>query len=162
MAAVRDLLRAEFPGSIPEITTMSQAMEPDYRPWELGAKLFTLFGVLALIVAAIGVYSTVSYAVSRRTQEFGMRIALGARTADVLRQVVGEGMRTVVLGVLVGVALALAAGKLVASLLYGIKPNDPVAIVVVATVLLAIAIVASLVPALRATRADPVTALRAD
>lgn len=162
MTAVRDLLRMEFPGSIPQITMMSQAMEPDYRPWELGAKLFTLFGVLALIVAAIGVYSTVSYAVSRRTQEFGIRIALGAQTADVLRQVLGEGMRTVVLGVLAGVGLALAAGKLVASLLYGIKPNDPVAMVVVAAMLLAIAIVASLVPALRATRADPVSALRAD
>src|SRR5262249_48792969 len=72
MSAVRNLVRAEFPGSITEITTMSQAMEPDYRPWDLGAKLFTLFGLLALVVASIGVYSTVSYTVDRRTHEFGV------------------------------------------------------------------------------------------
>jgi hypothetical protein len=162
MTAVRDLLRREFPGSIPKVTTMSQTMEPEYRPWELGAKLFTLFGVLALVVASIGVYSAVSYAVSRRTHEFGVRIALGARAADVLRQVLGEGVRTVIIGIVAGIALALAGGKLVASLLYGITPSDPVAMAIVAMMLLAVALAAALVPAWRASRADPVSALRAD
>jgi predicted permease len=162
MAAVRELLRKEFPGSIPRITTMSQVMEPEYRPWDLGAKLFTLFGILALVVASIGVYSTVSYTVSRRTHEFGIRIALGARTADVLGQVIGEGLRTVMFGIGAGIALSLAAGKLVSSLLYGIQPNDPASMTIVVVLLVAIALVASFVPASRAAGSDPVSALRAD
>jgi putative ABC transport system permease protein len=141
---------------------MSQVMEPSYRPWDLGAKLFTLFGVLALVVASIGVYSTVSYAVSRRTHEFGVRIALGARAADVVGQVLGEGLRMVLGGILAGLALSLAAGKLVSSLLYGIKPSDPGAMVMVAAVLVTIAIVAAFVPARRAAAADPILALRAE
>lgn len=157
-----DLLRTEFAGSIPRLTTMTQAMEPEYRPWQLGATVFTLFGVLALLVAGIGIYSTVSYAVSQRTHEFGVRVALGARAADVLRQVLGEGLRTVAIGVALGIVMALAAGRLVASLLYGIAPNDPSAMVVVTVVLLAIATLATLVPAWRAATADPVAALRAD
>jgi len=162
MTAVRELLRTEFPGSIPQITTMSQAMEPEYRPWDLGAKLFTLFGVLALLVASIGVYSTVSYAVSQRTHEFGIRIALGAGAADVLAHVLGEGLRTVVAGVIAGIVLALAAGKLVSSLLYGITPSDPAAMATVAIVLVTVALIAAFVPARRAAGADPVSALRAD
>jgi predicted permease len=162
ISAVRELLRAEFPGSIPKITTMSQVMEPSYRPWDLGAKLFTLFGVLALVVASIGVYSTVSYAVSRRTHEFGVRIALGAQAADVAGQVLGEALRTVIAGIVTGLALSLIAGKFVASLLYGIKPNDPGAMSLVTTVLVAIAVVAALVPARRAAAADPISALRTE
>ncbi|MEP6492313.1 MAG: ADOP family duplicated permease [bacterium] len=166
MAAVQksvgDLLRAELPGSIPKLTTMVTTMEPEYRPWQLGATLFSLFGVLALLVAGIGIYSSVSYAVSQRTHEFGIRVALGARASDVLRQVVGEGLRTVALGVVLGILMALAAGRLVASLLYGIAPNDPSAIGAVSVVLLAIAALAALVPAWRAAKADPVSALRAD
>ena len=160
--AMTEILRSEFVGGIPRLTTMGKAMEPEYRPWQLGATLFTLFGVLALIVAGIGIYSTVSYAVSQRTHEFGVRVALGARAGDVLRQVLGEGLPTVAIGVVIGMLLALAAGRLVASLLYGIAPNDPSAMVVVAVVLLAIAGLAALLPAWRAARADPVAALRAD
>ncbi|MGH7620118.1 MAG: FtsX-like permease family protein, partial [Gemmatimonadaceae bacterium] len=162
MSSVRDLLRAEFPGSIPRITTMSQVMEPGYRPWDLGAKLFTLFGVLALVVASIGIYSTVSYAVSRRIHEFGIRIALGAQGKDIVRQVIGEGLRTVIVGVFAGIGLALAAGKLVATLLYGITPRDPAALGIVAAILMTVALVAALVPASRASRADPVSAMRAE
>ena len=162
MTAIRELLRAEFPGSIPRISTMSQTMEPEYRPWELGAKLFTLFGVLALVVASIGVFSTVSYAVSRRMHEFGIRVALGARGVDVVAQVLTEGLKTVVAGVVAGLVLTLAAGKLVAALLYGIKPSDPASMAIVAGTLIAIALAAALIPAWRAARSDPVTALRAD
>ena len=160
--AIRELMREAFPGAIPYLTTMADTMAPEYRPWDLGAKLFTLFGVLALVVAAIGVYSTVSYSVNRRTREFGVRIALGARAADVLRHVLVEGLRVSVVGTAVGVALALAAGKLVSSLLYGIAPSDPVSLTIVSAVLISIALVAALVPARRASRADPMTALRAD
>jgi ABC-type antimicrobial peptide transport system permease subunit len=156
------LLRTEFPGAIPNWKTMAAVMEPEYRPWQLGATLFTLFGVLALCVAGIGIYSSVSYAVGQRTHEFGVRIALGARMADVIKQVLGEGLRTVALGLVLGVLLALAAGRLVASLLYGIAPSDPLALTVVAVILVAIAGAAALMPAWRAARADPVSALRAD
>ena len=159
---IRDLLRAEFPGGIPALRTMREAMQRDYRSWDLGAKLFALFGGLALLVAAIGVYSTVSYGVSQRTHEFGVRIALGARALDVLRQVLGEGLRTIVLGIVAGILMTLAAGKLVASLLYGIAPNDLVSIATVAITLILIALIAALRPAWRASRADPVSALRAD
>ena len=162
MKSVREILRAEFPGSIPRISTMSQTMEPEYRPWDLGAKLFTLFGVLALVVASIGVFSTVSYAVSRRMHEFGVRIALGARGTDVVQLVLSEGLKTVIAGVVAGVLLALAAGKLVASLLYGIKPSDPASMAIVAATLIAIAMAAALIPAWKAARSDPVSALRAD
>jgi putative ABC transport system permease protein len=160
--AVTELLRSEFTGAIPTLTTMGKSMEPEYRPWQLGATLFTLFGVLAAIVAGIGIYSTVSYAVSQRTHEFGVRIALGARASDVLRQVLGEGLQTVVVGVVAGILMALAAGRLVASLLYGIAPNDPSAMAIVAVALIAVAALAALFPAWRAAKADPVTALRAD
>jgi predicted permease len=160
--SVTDLLRAEFPGAIPQWTTMERVMEPEYRPWQLGATLFTLFGMLALCVAGIGIYSTVSYAVNQRTHEFGVRIALGARATDVLRQVLGEGLRTVTAGVVIGILMTFAASKLVASLLYGIAPRDPAAMTGVAGMLLVVAGAAALLPAWRAARADPVAALRAD
>jgi predicted permease len=160
--AVADLLRAEFAGGIPELTTMVRAMEPEYRPWQLGATLFTLFGVLALVVAGVGIYSTVSYAVSQRTHEFGVRIALGARPEEVLSHVLGVGLRMVAVGVVIGIAIALAAGRLVASLLYEETPTDPAAMAIVALTLLLIAGLAAIVPAWRAAGADPVAALRAD
>ena len=159
---MRAILRTEFPNVYSRSTTMAASMEPDYRPWRLGATLFTLFGLLALIVAAVGVYSSVSYGVSQRTHEFGVRAALGATTGNVLSQVLGEGLRTVAIGVVVGITLALAAGRLVASLLYGVKANDPGAMAIAAIVLFAIAAVASLVPAWRAAKADPAEALRSD
>lgn len=162
MTTVRAVLRTEFPGARTDATTMAASMESEYRPWKLGAVLFTLFGVLALVVAGIGVYSSVSYAVSQRTREFGVRVALGATTANVLAHVLGGGLRTVAIGVAVGIALALAGGRLIASLLYGVSASDPFAIAVAASALLTIATVASLVPAWRAAKADPVQALRAE
>ncbi|HEY4305006.1 MAG TPA: ADOP family duplicated permease [Gemmatimonadaceae bacterium] len=159
---LREALRAEFVGAIPRTITMQSAMAPDYRPWELGAKLFTLFGVLALIVAAIGVYSSIAYAVGQRTHEFGVRMALGARSGDVLRQVLGEGLKTSLFGVAVGIVLAVAAGRLVRSLLYGVDPTDPMSLIIVAAILVGIALLAASRPAWRASRADPVAALRAE
>jgi putative ABC transport system permease protein len=160
--ALHDLLRDEFAAGIPRIESMAEVMEPDYRPWKLGATLFTLFGLLALVVAGVGIYSSVSYAVSQRTHEFGVRVALGARTADIVRQVVGEGVRVVLVGVVLGILMALAVGRLVASLLYGIAASDPAAMSMVAAILVLIAITATLLPAWRAGRSDPMGALRAE
>lgn len=161
-AEVTLALRAAFPGGYPSVAAMTEHLEPEYRPWRLGATLFTAFGLLALLVAVIGIYSTVSYGVSQRTHEFGVRIALGARLGDVLRQVVGEGLRTVALGVAAGVLLALAAARLVEALLYDVQPRDPGVVLLVSASLLVVAAIAALLPAWRAARVDPVTALRAD
>jgi predicted permease len=162
LAQVRDLLRAEFPAAKVSTNTMVAAMEPEYRPWQLGATLFILFGALAALVAAIGVYSAVSYAVSQRTHEFGVRVALGATGGRIVSQVVGSGVRTVAIGIAAGILLALALGRIVASLLFGVSPGDPLAMAVAAGLLLAVAAAASFAPAWRAGRADPVTALRTD
>ncbi|MEP6491983.1 MAG: ADOP family duplicated permease [bacterium] len=159
---VQRLIRQVFPNGVPSIRAMSERLAPQYRPWQLGAILFTTFGILALVVSAIGIYSTVSYAVTQRTHEFGVRIALGARVGDILRLVLTEGIRTVAVGVAVGVLLTLAGGRLIASLLYGIAPSDPTTMIAVAATLLAIAALAAFAPAWRASRVDAVTALRAD
>jgi predicted permease len=166
-ARVATLVSAEVKRLIPRATvvqlrTLAQLHDSEIRPWRLGATLFTAMGVLALIVASVGVYSVIAYTASLRTSEMGIRIALGAKLADITRLVIGEGLRTVAIGVVVGIGLALAGGKLVSSLLYGISPRDPVIITVAAITLGLIGIVACLIPAARAARVDPVTALRAD
>ena len=162
LAAARALLQAEFPGAKVATNTMAASMEPEYRPWQLGATLFTLFGVLAALVAAIGVYSSVSYAVSQRIHEFGVRVALGATVGRIVRHVVGDGVRTVALGTVAGVGLAVASGRLIASLLYGVAPSDLAALLLAAGALLVVAAAASMAPAWRAGRSDPVSALRTD
>jgi predicted permease len=159
---LRTAIQRAFPGAEPVIRTMTENLESEYRPWRLGATLFTGFGFLALIVAIVGIYSSVSYSVNQRTHEFGVRVALGARLMDVLQLVVGEGLRVVAIGVLLGLALALAAGRLIAALLYGIAPSDPGVMVFVSAALLIVAVFATLLPAWRAARVDPVTALRAE
>lgn len=162
IAEVQRSLRAEFPDGRPAINTMEAYLEPAYRPWRLGATLFTAFGFLALIVAAVGIYSTVAYTVAQRTHEFGVRTALGARQPDILRHVIGGSLRTVAIGVVAGIALAVAGGRFIAALLYGIEPADPRVMVGVAVALLLIAAVAAFGPARRAARVDPATALRVE
>ncbi|MFL5614881.1 MAG: ADOP family duplicated permease [Gemmatimonadaceae bacterium] len=161
-AELTNELRRAFPAGYPDVQLFSEVLEPEYRPWRVGAALFTSFGALALFVAIVGIYSTVSYGVTQRMHEFGVRIALGARVADVLRLVLGDGLRVVSLGVAIGVALALASGRLIAALLYGIEPTNLIVIAVVSVVLLLAAAIATVVPALRAGRADPITALRSE
>jgi putative ABC transport system permease protein len=155
-------LRRLFPNGSPKVKRMVEYLEPEYRPYRLGATLFTAFGILALVVAVVGIYSTVSYAVSQRTHEFGVRIALGAQLRDVIGLVVGQELRVIGTGALVGIALALAGGRFIASLLYGIAPSDPLTIAIVTAVLLVAGVAASLGPAWRAGRADPVSVLRDD
>ncbi len=157
-------LRRVFPraGDLPWVRPLGARLEPQLRPWRLGAQLFSAFGVLAVVVAALGVYSVLAYAVSQRRHEVGVRIALGAQTGDVLRLVVGEGLRTVAVGVGIGVVMVLALGRLVASLLYGVSPHDPLTIGIAVLVLAAIGVLASAVPAWRAARLNPMEALRAE
>ncbi len=161
-ADVRRILRDEFPAARPAVRRMIDDVANDYRPWQLGATLFTVFGLLAFVVTLVGIYSTVSYGVAQRAHEFGVRLALGARLTDVMRHVLASGLRPVGLGIACGVIGAIFAGKLIASLLYGVSPAEPLTLGAVAVAVLAAAAAAALVPAWRAGRVDPATALRAE
>jgi ABC-type antimicrobial peptide transport system permease subunit len=124
--------------------------------------MFLVFGGLALVLSGIGLYSVVAYDVAQRTHELGVRIALGASVSDVIRVVVGDGLRFILIGILFGGGLALWAGRWIQPLLYAVSPRDPVVFGVVAGVLLFAAGLASLLPALRASRVDPTVALRTE
>ena len=118
------------------------------------------FAALAIVLAAVGIYSVLAYGVRRRRREIGIRMALGAETGAVLRMIVFQGMRTALVGVAIGLAAALALGRVLASLLYGVRASDPATFAAVAALLCAVALAASLLPALRAARIDPVQTLR--
>ena len=158
----RELQRLMPGAAYVNVRAVSFTLDFVLRPWRLGATMFTLFGVLALVVASVGLYGVIAYSVTQRTHEMGVRAALGAKRGDLLRLVVGEGIRITVIGIVLGAAASLAAGRFLASLLFGVSATDPATFVLVAIVLLAVAGIASLIPAWRATRADPTSALRAD
>lgn len=145
---------------VTHIRTMEQVIGQSIAPRRFNMALVGSFAVIALLLAAVGLYGVMAYAVSQRTHEIGLRMALGARRTDVLRMVLGSGLTLVLAGVALGVAGALAASRLLANFLFEVRPSDPATFVAVALLLAAIALLASIVPALRATRVDPVIALR--
>ena len=124
--------------------------------------MFVAFGVLALVLAAIGLYSVIAYNVAQRTHELGVRRALGAQAGDVIRLVVTDGLRLAGVGVAIGVAVSLYAGKWVKPLLFNVSPADPWVFALVAITLILVALAASWIPALRASRVDANVALRTD
>jgi len=131
------------------------------RP-KFAALLLTLFAAVAVCLAAIGVYGVLTYSLSRRTQEIGVRLALGARGQDVLRLLLVEGLRLTVTGLVLGLAAAAGVTRALSTLLYGVEPIDVALFGSVATVLLFVGLVAAYVPARRAARVSPVNALRID
>jgi ABC-type antimicrobial peptide transport system permease subunit len=141
---------------------LQESVDPELRPWQVGAGMFTLFGLLALVIAAVGLYSVLAYVVAQRAHEVGVRMALGATRGHVLRLVLGEGLRVTAVGVALGLAAALVAGRYMRELLVGVSPRDPLVLGGVAAALLAVATLASLLPAWSAARVDPSRALRAD
>ena len=145
---------------------MARALEdqvsPQLRAWRLGAGLFSVFGVLALLVAAIGLYSVVAFDVEGRRREMGVRTALGASATAILRLVVMDGLRLAAGGVMAGLLLAWLLAPRIAGLLYGVAPQDAQIFVGVALVLVVAALVASVIPGVRAARVDPSTALRSE
>jgi predicted permease len=145
-----------------DIRPLSERIAPQYRSWQLGASMFTAYGVLALCLAAVGLYGLLSYMVTQRSHEIGIRKALGAPEGQVVRSVLRGALGMTLAGVAVGVVIALGAGRLIASELYGVSPRDPFVIVVCAAALVAVTIVACFAPARRATKVDPIIALRAE
>ena len=143
-----------------EVKTMDAWLDATVSPRRFNVMLLLAFGALALTLAAIGTYGVIAYSVSQRTQEIGIRMALGASKQDVLRMVVGGGLRLALAGVLIGVTLSLAAGRFISTLLFGVRATDPLTFSAVAAALLATAVLAAWIPARRATRVDPMVALR--
>jgi predicted permease len=161
------MVRREFQALGPNlpyasVSTLQSMLEPQIRPWRLGATMFGVFGGLAVIVAGAGMFSVLSYTVAQRTREFGVRAALGASPRRLVAAVITEGTRTVVTGLLIGAGIALVLGRFVAPLLFEVSPRDPLVFGTVSLVLLAAAVLAALGPARRAMRSDPIEALRSD
>jgi putative ABC transport system permease protein len=160
-ASVRSELRRLEPALlIDQVQTMTQRIGQSVAPRRLNLVLFGLFAALALVLASVGLYGVIAYSAVQRTQEFGIRMALGAEPRDVLRLVLGQGLRLTLTGVGVGIVAALFLTRLLTSLLFGIEPTDPVTIAGVALLLTAVALLACWVPAYRATRIAPTVALR--
>jgi putative ABC transport system permease protein len=142
------------------LQTMEQALNEAYAPRRFDMALLLAFALLAAALAAIGVYGVMSYSVAQRTREIGIRLALGARKREVLWLVVGQGMKLALLGLVAGIAGASALTRFLSSLLYGVKPTDPLTFTAVSLGLICVALIACYIPARRATRVDPLAALR--
>ena len=162
-AQVQSQIRTLTPDlAISELQTMDQALQGvnGFLFYRLGAQFSGTMGLLGLILAAVGVYSVASYAAVQRTQEIGIRMAIGATPRDILKMVLRQGIRIVALGLFIGLAAAFAGTRVLADLFYGVTPSDPLTFVAVAALLLAVALLACWIPARRATRTSPVVALR--
>jgi predicted permease len=142
------------------VESLADRIAPEWRSWQLGSVMFTAFGVLALAIASLGLYAVTSYGVTQRVQEIGVRIALGARRADVLRLAVTQAVRAGAAGGAVGLALAVGLSRAVRALLFEVRPVDPVSLLGGLALLLGVAALAAWIPARRAARIDPMEALR--
>ena len=163
VGALREAVRQMDPDiPITNVITQTASIEQRYAQETLLAKAYAIFGAIALVVAAIGLFGLMSYSVARRTNEIGIRMALGAEPMMVLRHVMGESMALVAIGIVAGVALAAATGRLVSSLLFGVTMFSPETMAAAMAVLAAVSAAASYLPARRASNVDPLVALRAD
>ena len=161
MPVVRDIVnRVDTNLPLFLVRTQSAAIDELLKQERLIARLSSCFAVLALVLACVGLYGLLAYDVSRRTREIGIRMALGAQRNEVLRMVVRQGIILAIVGTAAGMVLALGVARYLATLLYGVRPFDPVTFAVVAILLFAVAAAACYVPARRATRVDPLVALR--
>ena len=158
---IRRRLQQLMPGAAyVTVTPLRDILGEQTRSWQLGATMFLAFGALALALAAIGLYSVMAYNVAQRTQEMGVRASLGAQERDLIKLVITEGLRVGVVGIVIGVMVALAGGQWLGPLLFQESPHDPLVFGFVGVVLLGTTVLASFVPSRRAARVDPMVALR--
>jgi putative ABC transport system permease protein len=146
--------------ALARIRTMDQLMSQSLGQSRYRGVLLGIFAVIALTLAAVGIYGVIAYAVSRRTREIGIRMALGARKLDIFKMVVGHGMILSLIGVVIGLAASLMLTRYLSSLLYGVSSTDPMTFTSVVLLLITVALSACSIPARRATRVDPINALR--
>jgi putative ABC transport system permease protein len=162
-AAIRQALGSVDPSlPITQLRTMDEIIAGSLSQRRFNTALLLVFAVIAASLAAVGVYGVMSYLVTQRTHELGVRMALGARRGDILRLVAGDGAKLAGVGIAVGVALALALTRLMSGLLFGVSATDPWTFVLIALLFAAVALLASYLPARRAAGTDPVVALRHD
>lgn len=145
---------------VTDVLTMNELISNTLTPQRSNMLLLAAFAALALLLTAVGIYSVLSYAVRRRIREIGIRMALGASHSDVLMMVVTEGLKPILLGVAIGLAAALALGRVLSSLIYGVRPGDPLTFLTVAVLLVVVGALATAIPAYRATRVEPIRTLR--
>jgi ABC-type antimicrobial peptide transport system permease subunit len=143
-----------------ETRTMETIVADSMSARRFSMILLSIFASLALLLSSIGIYGVISYLASQRTREIGIRVALGAQRRDVLRMMLGEGMKMALVGVAIGVAVALGLTRLISQMLFGVSPTDPLTFFAVALVLTGAALAACYIPSRRAMRVDPIVALR--
>ncbi len=159
-AARRQALALDPEQPIYHVRTLTEQRDISLAPERLNLTLLSGFAAVALLLAAIGLYGVISYSVTQRTQEIGLRMAVGARSRDVLKLVIGQGMTLAVIGAVIGLLASLALTRLMTSLLFGVSATDPATFAIIALLLLGVALVACYMPARRATKVDPIIALR--
>jgi putative ABC transport system permease protein len=161
VSAIRaDILKIDKDLPAGDITTMTEVLSTNVAQPRFRTFLIALFGAMALVLAATGIFGVISYSVSRRTQEIGIRVALGASRAAILKMVLRETLTLAVAGLAMGVPFALASSHLLGHLLFGVSPNDPATLFTVAAILGAVAVLSACIPARRAVGVDPLEALR--
>jgi len=154
----RDLIR---PTDVPlRFRTLEQVFSSSLDQRRFSLLLFGIFAVVALLIASIGIYGVIAHAVTQRTQEFGIRIALGAQSGDITKMVVGQGMKLALIGTAIGLLASFAVARLMKGLLFGVSAADPVTFGLIALLLAVATLLASYIPARRATKVDPIIALR--
>jgi putative ABC transport system permease protein len=139
---------------------MNEIRADSVAPERLNLTLLSIFAAIALVLAIVGIYGVMSYSVTQRTHEIGIRMAIGARPSDVFRMILGHGMLLTVIGIVIGLAGAFGLTRLMATMLFGVQPTDPATFTAIAVLLALVALVACFVPGRRATKVDPVVSLR--
>jgi putative ABC transport system permease protein len=166
-AALIEGLRRTITGLAPDsavfgVMTVEKTVSNSARPWTVLSEMLGIFAAMGLILAAIGIYGVISYSVSERSHELGLRMALGAQRGHVVRLVLGQAMTLSFVGVVIGVSASFAAAPLLAEFLYGVKPHDVLTMLLVSLLLIAVTFLASYIPARHATLIDPMETLRHD